>query len=75
MIYAGTVRRKLWDFLVFEDIGKFGIFEGDRRRRSGADYGYGIRNGNSVGVEMGIEVNCGGKGFFVTGNVGDREQK
>jgi len=30
---------------------------------------------HSVGVEIRVEINCGGKGFLVTGNIGDREKK
>ena len=66
MIYAGTVRRKLWDFFVFEDVGEFGIFE-ENRCRSGGDGGYEMR--------IRIEVNRSGEGFLVTGNIGNREKK
>ena len=75
MIYARTVRRELWNFLVFEDISIFGIFEGNRKSRSGVNCGYGTGNGNNIEVKIVVKVNCSSKGFFVTSNISDHEQK
>ena len=61
------------DFFVFEDISELGVFEGNRSGGSSSGYGFG-RNVISSG-EVGIEVNRGGEGFLVTGNIGNCKKK
>ena len=74
MIYTGAMWRELRDFFIFEDVGKLGVFEGDRGRSSGCNSRYGFER-DVVRGEVGIEVNRGGESFLVASNVGNREKK
>jgi len=86
-IYAGSMRRELRDFFVFEDIGKLGVFGGNRSRNSGSNGRYGFegnRSRSSGGCGCGrnvvrgsirIEVDRGGESFLVASNVSDCEKE
>jgi len=74
VIYTGAMWRELRDFFIFEDVGKLGVFEGDRGRSSGCNSRYGFER-DVVRGEVGIEVNRGGEGFLVTRDVGNHKKK
>jgi len=74
MIDTRTVWRELRDFLLFEDIGIVGIFEGDRSR-GGGDCRDSDMFEIQIGIGIGIKINRGGNSFLETCYINDCESK
>jgi len=74
VIYAGMAWRELWNFVVFEDISKIDVFEGDR---SGSSSGCGCGFGRNIvnRGEIGIELNRSGESFLVASDISNCEKK
>lgn len=79
MIYAGIVRRKMRNFLIFKDIRVFKIFKRDKSMKSSSSrYRFMIDDVTfEIEIEIEIEnkVNSICKSFIITSDINNHEYK